>query len=92
MTRRTYRRATRAVQDEEATRGRGFGEEESKVNIKPREAEEYYRVINKNTEFFSTSDPEDIFGELIGYLGEKGIAYEADDNKYKVTAKVLAAG
>jgi hypothetical protein len=30
------------------------------------------RLVNKNTEFFTTEAPEEVFEELLGYFEEKG--------------------
>jgi len=44
-----------------------YGLEESKRRI-----EEYVRLFNKNTEFFTTECPENILLEILGYFEEKG--------------------
>ena len=45
------------------------------------------RLVNKNTEFFTTEAPEEVFEELLGYFEEKGckVAAAADKYKLKVT-------
>jgi hypothetical protein len=45
------------------------------------------RLVNKNTEFFTTEAPEEVFAELQGYFEEKGfkLSPAADRYKLKVT-------
>lgn len=61
--RRQYRRGVNRGKGEE-------GEEENKYSLEEtkREMEEYVRIINKNTEFFSTADPNQLLDELAGYF------------------------
>ena len=49
--------------------------EESKYGLDEeckRDLEEYVRLVNKNTEFFTTEHPDNILEELMGYFQEKG--------------------
>lgn len=64
----------------------GDEEEESKhdlVTVK-RTMEPYLEIVNKNTEFFSTMDPETLINEIGGYLQEKGHVVKLDAKKYKM--------
>ena len=48
------------------------------------------RLVNKNTEFFTTELPEDVYAELLGYFEEKGfkVAEAGDKYKLKVTQPI----
>lgn len=78
--RRQYRKGT--VNRSEAT----AGVEESKFNIEEqkRDLEEYVRLVNKNTEFFTTEAAEDVWAELLGYFEEKGYTFTPAADKYKL--------
>lgn len=54
------------------------GEEEQKYGLEEskRQIEEYVRLFNKNTEFFTTECPENILEEILGYFEEKGYKTE----------------
>jgi hypothetical protein len=48
--------------------------------------EEYIRVINKNTELFSTADPDELLHTLIKFAELSGCSeYVISKDKYKVT-------
>ena len=51
--------------------------------------EDYVRFVNKNTEFFTTEDPETLLAELAGYFEECGFKFEVADNKYKVKGTII---
>lgn len=53
-----------------------------------RSLDEYVRVLNKNTEFFTTELPDDILQELLGYCEEKGFKAQAAKDKYKVRVEI----
>lgn len=40
--------------------------------------------MNKNTEFFTTEAPEEVFAELLGYFEEKGFKLAAAADKFKL--------
>jgi hypothetical protein len=46
--------------------------------------DEYVRLVNKNTEFFTTEAPEDVWAELLGYFEEKGFTFTPAADKYKI--------
>jgi len=54
------------------------GGEESKysLDMPKREIEEYIKIIEKNTEFFSNENPDMIIEDLAGYFEEKGYKFE----------------
>ena len=47
------------------------------------------RLVNKNTEFFTTELPEDILDELTGYFEEKGFKFQVAKDRYKVKVEIL---
>lgn len=48
------------------------------------------RCVNKNTEFFTTENPDDVLDELVGYFEEKKCKVQVAGDKYRV--KVLLPG
>ena len=82
--RRVYRKAVNRGNVEE-------GEEESKYDVEEsiREIEEYVRFVNKNTEFFSTANPNELLNELAGYFEEKGYKFDIAKDKYKVKVAMI---
>lgn len=73
---------------------RGHGEdgtEEEKYDVEEvkREIEEYVRFVQKNTEFFTTADPETLLGEIAGYFEEKGYTFAVAKDKYKIKGTIL---
>lgn len=85
--RRQYRKGT-------VNRGHGEeGQEESKYQIEEenkRQIEEYVKLFNKNTEFFTTEQPDIILQELEGYFEEKGYKVQVAKDKYKVKVEILS--
>jgi hypothetical protein len=71
-----------------AHRGEGEEEEEEKkfaIDDSKRNLEEYVRVINKNTELFSTYDAEAILETILDYLKEMGYdKFKLSKDKYKI--------
>lgn len=47
------------------------------------------RVVNKNTEFFTTQDPNQTLNEIAGYFEDGGFKFEVADNKYKVKGTII---
>jgi hypothetical protein len=50
------------------------------------------RFVNKNTEFFSTADPDTLINELIAYFEEKGHQIDVSKDKYKIKVNILIEG
>jgi hypothetical protein len=42
------------------------------------------KLVNKNTEFFTTENPDIVLEELIGYFFDKGCKTIVADGKYKI--------
>jgi hypothetical protein len=85
--RRQYKKGT-------VNRGHGEEGEENKYALdeeNKRSLDEYVRVLNKNTEFFTTELPDDILQEILGYCEEKGMKAVAAKDKYKVRVEGAAA-
>mmetsp|Transcript_27432 Transcript_27432/g.20579 ORF Transcript_27432/g.20579 Transcript_27432/m.20579 type:complete len:123 (-) Transcript_27432:77-445(-) len=61
---------------------RGEGDEEEKGV--EREMEEYVRIIEKKTEFFSTFDVEDIFQSLVELGESQCLSFDISKTKYKI--------
>ena len=66
-------------------RGENEAEEEK---YSERTIEEYVRFVQKNTEFFSTWTPNEIWEELKAYFQEKGYKFETVGDKYKLRVLV----
>lgn len=62
------------------------GGEEAKHDLVLRKCDQYFGAVAKNTEFFSTIAPEDLFGEIAATLQEKGHLVTLDPKKYKLKA------
>jgi hypothetical protein len=45
-------------------------------------------VINKNTEFFTTAEPDLMLDELAGYFEEKGYKFTISKDKYKIKVTI----
>jgi hypothetical protein len=73
---RPYRGAHRGEDDEEGEEGKYAVEEE-------RKADEYIRMIHKNTEFFSTTDPAILLQVLNEYAHDTGITIDVAKGKFK---------
>lgn len=54
-----------------------------------RKMDEYVRIIAKNTEFFSTQDPDMLLDELLHYGEQKGYKFQAAEDKYKVKMEIV---
>lgn len=55
------------------------------VMSKPKKAlDQYERIFNSNTEFFSTYNPDMIEEMLVGYLEKKQFEVKAKEDKYKI--------
>ena len=78
--RRAYKGAHRGEGDEEA--------EEEKFQIPQRKIEKYLRLVNKNTEFFSSNEPEELLEMFMKYLEKSGAKFEVAKDKFKVKAQV----
>lgn len=67
--RRQYRKAVvnRGHGDEEGEESKYAVEESTKRTIDP-----YMKVVNKNTEFFTSMDPSHLLDEFLGYFEAKG--------------------
>jgi hypothetical protein len=85
--RRQYKKGT-------VNRGHGDeGAEESKYGLgeeSKRQLEEYVRLVNKNTEFFTTECPDTVLEEILGYFEEKGYRAQCAKDKYKIKAEILS--
>jgi len=83
--RRQYKKGT-------VNRSHGDNGEEEKYNIddQKRTLDEYVRVINKNTEFFTTENPDEVLDEILGYFAEKGYKTACAKDKYKVKVEILS--
>ena len=44
--------------------------------------------MNKNTEFFTTQEPDTLLSEIAGYFEDCGYKFEVADNKYKVKGTI----
>lgn len=75
-------------------RGNAEGEEESKYDLEEtkREIEDYVRLVNKNTEFFTSEDPDKLLNEIAGYFEESGYKFDVAANKYKVKGTIIIEG
>lgn len=75
-------------------RGEGAEGEESKFDVEEtkRQIEEYVRLVNKNTEFFTTTDPSEMLEELAGYFEEKGYKFQISKDKYKIKVLITIEG
>ena len=51
--------------------------------------EEYVRVVNKNTDLFSTCLPDDLLDTLVDFAEKKGFKYTVAKDKYKVKVEIL---
>lgn len=70
-----------------AHRGDADDEEEKKFEIADtkRNIEEYVRVINKNTELFSTAEADAILETILNYIEDMGYdKYTVSKDKYKI--------
>jgi hypothetical protein len=50
------------------------------------------RLVNKNTEFFTTCCPEETLDEITGYFEEKGYKVNVAQDKYKVKVTLPISG
>lgn len=50
--------------------------------------DEYVGIVNRNTEFFTSADPEDLFQEIAGYFEVKDFPFTIAKGKYKIKATV----
>lgn len=80
--RRQYRKGT--VNRSEPSRGDGEEENKYGVEEQKRQIEEYVRLVGKNTEFFTTENPDEVLDELVGYFEEKGFKVNIAKDKYKL--------
>lgn len=73
-------------------RSHGENGEEEKYSLDDpkRVLEEYVRVVNKNTEFFTTENPDEVLDEILGYFDEKGYKAACAKDKYKVKVEILS--
>jgi len=51
--------------------------------------DEYFRVVNKNTEVFSTYDPDTLLDTIVDFAEKQGFKYEVAKDKYKVKLEIL---
>jgi len=58
---------------------------------KKRELEEYYPIVAKKTEFFSTADANELLQGIVDFAQSKAAKFEVADDKYKVKMTVLNA-
>ena len=83
--RRAYRGAHRGEGEEE------HEEEKFEIDESKRHLGEYVRVINKNTEIFSTADPSILLEALLGYIKMMGYSqYQVSKDKYKVKLSFIS--
>jgi len=83
--RRAYRGAHRGEGEEE------HEEEKFEIDESKRHLGEYVRVINKNTEIFSTANPSIILEALLGYIKMMGYSkYQVSKDKYKVKLSFIS--
>jgi hypothetical protein len=68
---------------------RGDGDDEEEEKIEKRNIEEYIRVVNKNTEIFSTEDPDVLLGTIVDFADKQGYKYQVAKDKYKVKLEIL---
>lgn len=67
------------------------GAEEAKHELVIRKCDQYYDQVKKNTEFFSTLKPEELFGEIAGFLQDEGHQVTLDNKKFKLKATLKPA-
>lgn len=70
-----------------AHRGEGDNEEEEK--IEKRNIEEYIKVVNKNTDMFTTEDPDVLLDIIVDFAEKQGYKYQVAKDKYKIKIEML---
>lgn len=78
--RRQYKNLTVFRSDEEESK------DKYEVSVSTRVLDDYIRLVHKNTEFFSTINPDELLGELAYFLQERGQKVRIDDKKFKLHA------
>jgi len=51
--------------------------------------DEYFRVINKNTEMFSSYDPDTLLDTIVDFAEKQGFKFDVAKDKYKVKFEIL---
>jgi hypothetical protein len=51
--------------------------------------EDYISAVKKNTDLFSTNDPEILIDEILNFLEAKGYKYELAKGRYKIKLQIL---
>lgn len=67
------------------------GAEEAKHDLVVRRCDQYFDAVKKNTEFFSSLAPEELFGQIAGELQDQGHTVTLDAKKYKLKATLKPA-
>lgn len=57
--------------------------------METRQIDEYIRIVNKNTELFSTEDADVLLDTIVDFADKQGYKYQVAKDKYKVKVEML---
>lgn len=85
--RRQYRGVHRGDAEDGKEEDTKYDVEDEVIAIEP-----YFSAVKKNTDLFSTHDPETLFDEIINFFDIKGFKYDVAKGRYKVKLQIIPEG